>query len=516
MSRSKRFVTGLLSSYAAIGVNILYTLASVPLALHYLDKEEFGLWALITQLSGYLMLLEFGMSGSVARSLSDHKDHMEDGIYGSILRTGARVFAIQGFLVAVLGIALAWLAPPLLGLPSRLQQPFSVLMAAQAILSGIRLSLSSLGSPLWCHQRLDLSNLVSSLSLIATFIVLWIGFHLGWHTYSLIASTTAGTILGSILNYLFCRWRGYYPPNKYQGHFDPSIFRELFNFGGGLFLMNVGAQLASASQIVLISRMLGMEATTVWSISTKIFSLAQQFVARVLDSSAGGLAEMVVRKESTQLQKRFHDLVSISAVMAVSTSTGIALMNGPFIEIWTSGKITWAPWNNYLLSCVLFSIAVTRCHIGLVGISKQIRGMKYVYLIEGLAFISLSVLLTPRIGLTGLLIAALICNVAITGIYGIIRTSSYFGISRLAVAGWITRPFCIMLVLAAIFPLTQIPFFANSQPLLQLIIEGTIFSILAIPAIWFFGMPANLRSELSGFIVKIIKNAKSRIKPASI
>ncbi|MEY3897092.1 MAG: hypothetical protein RLZZ214_2613, partial [Verrucomicrobiota bacterium] len=29
MSRSKRFVTGLLSSYAAIGVNILYTIASV-------------------------------------------------------------------------------------------------------------------------------------------------------------------------------------------------------------------------------------------------------------------------------------------------------------------------------------------------------------------------------------------------------------------------------------------------------------------------------------------------------
>jgi O-antigen/teichoic acid export membrane protein len=47
MSRSKHFISGLLSSYAAIGVNILYTLASVPLALHYLDKDEFGLWNLV-------------------------------------------------------------------------------------------------------------------------------------------------------------------------------------------------------------------------------------------------------------------------------------------------------------------------------------------------------------------------------------------------------------------------------------------------------------------------------------
>ena len=513
MSRSKRFVTGLLSSYAAIGVNILYTLASVPLALHYLDKEEFGLWALVTQLSGYLMLLEFGMGGSVARSLSDHKDHMEDGIYGSILRTGGRVFAIQGVLVAVMGLTLAWFAPPLLDLPARLHQPFAILMAAQAILSGLRLSLGALGSPLWCHQRLDLSNLSSSLSLVGSFAVLWIGFHLGWHVYSLTVATIAGTFLGSFSIYLFCRRLGFYPPREHRGSYSPQLFRELFHFGGGLFMMNLGAQLASASQVIVVSRLLGMEAAATWSVATKVFSMAQQFVSRVLDSSAGGLAEMVVRQESGQLQKRFRDLVTVSAVIAVAASAGIALMNGPFIELWTSGKVVWAPWNNYLLACVLFSTAVTRCHIGLVGINKQIRGMKYVYLIEGLAFVSLSVLLLPWLGLAGLLIAALICNIAITGIYGVSRTADYFGISRRAVTGWVARPFWVLLITAGLFALTRIPAFADSKPLFQLIIESAIFCIVVLPALWFVGMTPNLRSELQGLIAKILGKAKSKLKP---
>ena len=513
MSRSKRFVTGLLSSYAAIGVNILYTLASVPLALHYLDKEEFGLWALVTQLSGYLMLLEFGMGGSVARSLSDHKDHMEDGIYGSILRTGGRVFAIQGVLVAVMGLTLAWFAPPLLDLPARLHQPFAILMAAQAVLSGLRLSLGALGSPLWCHQRLDLSNLSSSLSLVGNFAVLWIGFHLDWHVYSLTVSSVVGTFLGSSSIYLFCRRLDFYPPREHRGRYDPRLFRELFHFGGGLFLMNLGAQLASASQVIVVSRLLGMDAAATWSVSTKIFSMAQQFVSRVLDSSAGGLAEMVVRQESGQLQKRFRDLVTVSAVIAVAASAGIALMNGPFIELWTSGKVVWAPWNNYLLACVLFSTAVTRCHIGLVGINKQIRGMKYVYLIEGLAFVSLSVLLLPWLGLAGLLIAALICNIAITGIYGVSRTADYFGISRRAVTGWVARPFWVLLITAGLFALTRIPAFADSKPLFQLIIESAIFCIVVLPALWFVGMTPNLRSELQGLIAKILGKAKSKLKP---
>ncbi len=514
MSRSKRFVTGLLSSYAAIGVNILYTLASIPLALHYLDKEEFGLWALVTQLSGYLMLLEFGMTGSVARSLSDHKDQMEDGIYGSILRTGGRVFAIQGVLVALMGLTLAWFAPPLLDLPARLHQPFAILMAAQAVLSGLRLSLGALGSPLWCHQRLDLSNLSSSLSLVSNFAVLWIGFHLGWHVYSLTVSSVVGTFLSSFSIYLFCRRQGFYPPREHRGRYDPRLFRELFHFGGGLFLMNLGAQLASASQVILVSRLLGMEAAATWSVATKIFSMAQQFVARVLDSSAGGLAEMIVRKEAGQLQKRFKDLVAISAVMAVAASAGIALMNGAFIEIWTSGKVTWNPWNNYLLACVLFSTAVTRCHTGLTGLTKQLRGMKYVYLIEGLAFVTLCFFLVPLAGLTGLLIAALVCNIFLTGAYGVNRTSCFFDIPRYEIAYWVVRPATILVLTGIFFTSTRIPSFTKLDAVQQLSIGGFIFVVIVIPLIWIFGIDSKLRSEIFHFCCQTWEKTKSRIHAA--
>ena len=401
-----------------------------------------------------------------------------------------------------------------LDLPARLHHPFAILMAAQAILSGLRLSLGALGSPLWCHQRLDLSNLSSSLSLVGSFAVLWIGFHLGWHVYSLTVATIAGTFLGSFSIYLFCRRLGFYPPREHRGSYSPQLFRELFHFGGGLFMMNLGAQLASASQVIVVSRLLGMEAAATWSVATKVFSMAQQFVSRVLDSSAGGLAEMVVRQESGQLQKRFRDLVAISAVMAVAASTGIALMNGAFIEFWTSGKVTWPPWNNYLLACVLFSTAVTRCHIGLVGINKQIRGMKFVYLVEGLAFVSLSVLLVPPLGLAGLLIAALICNVAITGIYGVSRTADYFGISRRAVTGWVVRPLWILLITASLFALTRLPIFTNSKPLFQLFADSVIFCIVVLPTLWLVGMTPVLRSEIQGLIAKILGKAKSKLKPA--
>lgn len=52
MSRIKNLVSGVSSGYLAMAANIVYTMGSIPVALHYLSKEEFGLWALVTQLAG--------------------------------------------------------------------------------------------------------------------------------------------------------------------------------------------------------------------------------------------------------------------------------------------------------------------------------------------------------------------------------------------------------------------------------------------------------------------------------
>jgi O-antigen/teichoic acid export membrane protein len=81
MSRFKRFAHSLASGYLLLGTNVVFTLAHIPLALHYLSKSEFGLWALTTQITGYLLMLDLGMSGYLVRNLKDDKGEV-DGFLG--------------------------------------------------------------------------------------------------------------------------------------------------------------------------------------------------------------------------------------------------------------------------------------------------------------------------------------------------------------------------------------------------------------------------------------------------
>ncbi|NDH68227.1 MAG: hypothetical protein EBY22_10085, partial [Gammaproteobacteria bacterium] len=178
-NRTRNFIHALGAGYVVIAVNIGYTAASIPLALHYLGKEQFGLWALAQQIAGYLMLLDLGVSSAVSRFIADRKDEVNSGSYGSLLLTGAIVFASQGFLIALVGAVFSFFAPSLFSIPPQLSADFTNCLLIITSIAGLSVVFRSLGAPLWAFQRLDVSYWLGSLSLMLSLIALWFGFQQG-------------------------------------------------------------------------------------------------------------------------------------------------------------------------------------------------------------------------------------------------------------------------------------------------------------------------------------------------
>jgi len=258
MSRLKNFTRSLLSGYAQILVNVLYTLASVPLALHYLSKEQFGLWQVTTAITGYLLLVDFGMTGSVARNLIDHKDDPRGGAYGSVIKIGVVVLLIQGLVIAVAGISLSFWLPQLMNVPPSLQHPLFFLVAGQCLLSGIFFVNRTFWNLVQAHQRFDLYNYGQIGTLIVGFTSLWIAFHEGCGIYSVLAASAAGSSFNFFCGWVLAAHFNYFPPRGCWGHFDFKLFKEIFLFGGDSFLMAFGFQLTNASQVLIISHTLGL------------------------------------------------------------------------------------------------------------------------------------------------------------------------------------------------------------------------------------------------------------------
>ena len=496
MSRLKRFANSLVSGYVLVAANILYTLASVPLALHYLSKEQFGLWALVTQVCNFnALLIDLGMSGAVARILIDHKDDQSSTAYGAVIQTGFFVLAVQGVLLAAAGSLISYWLPQWMDVPTTHWRVFRVLVICQCLLLAVSLATRITAFILQAHQRYDICNYANLGSFAISLGVLWAGFESNLGLYSLLLAAAASTFLSSLFLLWQTRRLGLFPARDRWGRPNWITFKELFFYGTDMFLISIGHQLITASQVPVITRTLGLEAAAVWSIATKLFTLAQQLLSGLMGFSEAAFSEMMVRGERVRLQMRFRDLVMLSVSVSAALGVTMALCNHAFLKIWTRDRISWAIENDLLMAVSLMVYASTRYHIWLACMTKKIGAMKYVYFAEGAAFVCLGLVFAPHFGLTCVILGGIITNLVFSGIYGIRRGTGYFDIkAREILFQWLRPPAFVFL--SSMMAAVGLWFATRSlATLVQLLVCVSLMGITAGFCLWRFGLPESVRQE---------------------
>jgi O-antigen/teichoic acid export membrane protein len=506
MSRLKNFVHSLTSGYALLAFNTVYALVSARLGLQYLSNRGPGLWMLVLNAAGFLQLVDLGMSGSIFRTLVDHKDQPAGGAYGSFIKTSVLVLLVQGLIIAVLGLALAAVLPS--WVLAKEDYPayhkiFTVLFGAQCLVMGVFFPARIASYILQAHSRFDIFNYAGMGNQAAGLAALWIGFRLGWGFNSLIAGVIASNVTGYGLSLVMVARLRLWPPAGAWGRAQWKVFKELFAFGSDLFLLGVGYQLLNATQAAIASRTCGLVGATVWGFSTKAFLLAQQIVNQLLTFSSSALSEMIVRGEPQRLRARFRDLLVLTVSASVFIGAGLGVCNSSFVEIWSKGKVSWNPLNNWLMALLLVVTCLTRCHTGLPGLLKRIGNLRYLYFLEGMSFLALSLLLAPRYGLSAILVTAIAMDVLWSGIYGVWRSARYFNETMFNVAfGWTKVSWNYLAAMAVPsvgwWWLTSLWF----SGIRQFLLGGTGVAVLGLLLLWWIGLTPDLKSQLSSMLSK--------------
>lgn len=426
MNRRVLFFRGLLAGYGTVAANFLFTVISVPLALHYLPKEEFGLWALVLQIGGFLMLLDFGMSTSVSRFLADHKDSVAGGAYGNVLETGRRMFLVQSLALVTLATVAAWGLPPWLDLPTNLVAEFQKLVVLQGTILAMGLAVRGKIVPLWAHQRIDITQMASSTSLLISLAVLAAGFYIGWGLDALWISAGVGALWTNAWQWMACRHLRFYPPPGRRGSFQSGLFVQMLRFGRDVLLMQLGNLLCQGSQIVLVTKLLGLESAAVFSVATKTLTMATQLISRILESAAPGLTELFVRGERGRFSQRFCQLFTISLIAATSLSVGLLLANRDFVSIWTRGSIGWTKSGDALLALILIMTIAVRSAQGVFGMTADFSRIKWLAFSEGTLFITATLLAAPFVSLEEILALALAAQIFSSLLPSIFQTFKFF------------------------------------------------------------------------------------------
>jgi len=436
MSRFQNTLRSIVWSYGSLVANIVYSLASVPLVLSYLSKAEFGLWVLISQLATYLGLLDFGTSMAAPRILIDYKDGSSQEGYGTALTTMLAVFTAEATVLLAAGYAGAPLLARLLDIPASFRGDFIVLMRWQAALLAIDFLIRVPACVLVAHQRLDILNHAQCAYFVLAFSALWAALRWKWGIYSLLASFAAGAVIKDAVIVLPVLWLKLAPPPRRWGPPSPSLFHELFTLSRDTFLASGSRQAIEAAPTVIVSRLLGLEAAATWTVGTRLYALGLVATRRVSEAASPALSEMIYRGESAKLKAAFRSVSSLTLCLAVAGAVFVAVCNGPFMAVWTHGKITWPFKNDVLLGVSLLVFSVIYCYGGLVYVTKKITPMQYLFMAEAILGILLAVLLAPSMRLAGVLGAFILSGATVSCGYLFWRVKRYMAISSRELLEW--------------------------------------------------------------------------------
>lgn len=501
MARLRRFAHNVVSSYLALGVGIIYSLVSVPLALSFLPKQEFGLWALLMQLINYLILIDLGMSGAATRLLIDHKDDPEGSSYAGMFKTSCLVALVQGLLVFAVGVVLAPFCPDRLQTPPDLTTTFVHLLQWQAAVTAFSFLSRPLTQLLCAHQRMDITNYGGMMQLTFGLGFVWFFLHQGHGLFSFLYANALCSVLSAIFLFSMCCRLDLFPTQFVSAKGSWKSFWEVFLFGKDLLLVTLGWQLVNASQIILVTRCLGLEAAAVWTVGTRVFNLVCQFIWRFSDSAGAAMGEMMTRGEKSKLFQRYGEIVTLSLSAAGVAAVLFACSNSLFISIWTSGKIHWSPVYDVLLAVWIIPLVAIRAHSNFILLTKEVHGMRYICFIEGVAFIAGALLLLRHGGIPAMIAVSVVCCILFSGTYGSIRVARYFECSS-GIVSWrwgipMVRCVAIMIpigiVLEAVLSFSRL----ENMPIAKLAITVAVLSLAGAASFMRFGMPDTLRTEVA-------------------
>jgi O-antigen/teichoic acid export membrane protein len=421
MDRKKLFSQSVVAGQVFLVSNVIYSLASIPLALSYLTVAEFGLWAVVMQVANFLLLLDAGFSSGAGRLLIDVKDNRPSKVYGRLVVSTFVILLCSGIVALLLGLAIADSLVRWMRIPSSLSEAAVTLIAGQVIIAGLTLPARTIGGCLVAHGRIDLLNIAFSVATFASLAAMWAAFRAGAGIYSLLWANGVSAIYTVAATIAYASKRGFLPARAEIGHPAWADFTKVLHLSHNIFLNQIGGMILNVSQAILLGRFAGLETVGVWSVGSKLYQLILQATDKLAQSAGPICAEMWARGEISRFNHRAGQLKRLTLLAGSMGAALLIAFNSQFIFTWTNDRVAWSAPYNYLLALLFVVRSFTTMESVPIIASKAYKSYRFIPLAEAAAFVSLAAMLIPSLGITGLLLSALAAAMSITLPYVIYR-----------------------------------------------------------------------------------------------
>jgi O-antigen/teichoic acid export membrane protein len=350
-SRKIKAKKGLITSLFQYGILVVLQFILIPLILKISGQEILGANILITQLLGYCILLDLGISTSVTRYLSHNFDEaVRKDNFKQIFNIGRFLILITNLFASIFLVIISLNLNELFVITEELISDVKIGIWIMAIWILIRSPLLIYSHALNATQNMKIVNVANIISTIIRFALSIIAIYSGLDLLGLILSV----VLSELVNLSFQRtqFKKLYQCIELNWSIpEVKLTREILEFGIKYWVINLAILLSIGSDTIIVSHFYGAAAVSVYYTTKTPAFLIMQLIYKISDNASSAANELISQKKYEVLTDAYLKIMKYTLFIGMPVSIGLIGFNEAFISAWI-GK------NQYAGTLMTLSISV--------------------------------------------------------------------------------------------------------------------------------------------------------------
>ena len=341
---------GIILSYLNILIQALIGVLYVPLLLHYIGKNGYGLYQLMGSLIAYMGIMDFGLSSAVIQFYVKYKT-----LNDRIGMENVLAIAIRGYaLVIAIALAAGLMCYAFLDTIFSNSMTIMEILEAKSIfvllLINVVITLSTVvfRSVINACQRFFFLKGMETAQLVLQPILVVLVLEHHPSAFSVAAVQTVLNLILSLVRiyYCFCVLHV-----KIRFHkWDYELFRGFRKLAISVFVVTIADQIFGKSNQVILGVVSGTAEVAVYSVAAMIFANYQALSYAVSGVYLPQVSAMVVNKESSQsLSRVFIQIGRWQYYILMLAFSGFVIFGHEFIWIWAGNGFEEAYWITILI-----------------------------------------------------------------------------------------------------------------------------------------------------------------------
>jgi len=413
---------GIVLSYVSMFLSIIIGLIYVPMLLHFLGKEQYGLYQLMGSLIAYMSVMDFGLSNTIIRYYSRYLALKDEENKSNVLAISAIIYGIVTVIVLVAGTIIYF---NLDGIFSKSLSVDELIKAKQIyiiMMVNIAITIPSniFTAVISSHERFIFVRL---LTIIQTTLQPFVVIAIMYYKADVIGLVIVQTVfnIGTILI------KAYYSLYKIKVkiklyNFNKPLVREMTIFSFFIFLNVVIDQIYWKTDQLILGIIAGTSAVAVYSIASQLNTYYMNFSSSVNAVFLPQVSAITARTDDmTEINKMFNKVGRLQYVVMTMILSGFVLYGKSFIVFWAGKDFEVAYYISLIVMIPLLIPLIESMGIVILQAKNKHAFRSKMYFIIAIANIALSIPLAKMYGGIGCAIgtslALIIGNVVIINIY---------------------------------------------------------------------------------------------------